>query len=761
MTLGFVATLLLGVLSVSMMFSYIKGVWTMDEGFSRKDDCYMMAFRHSPESPAVGNHASEFLNLRYQDYPGIEAVTFVYAMNPDKDTVRIHEKHVKPVIMVADSQFFKVFDVELLVGNRNLAFTQPRSVVLSERFARNVFGKANPLGESVQIGGEEHTVVGVSKAFSTRSSLDYDVLVSAPANNTNGSYLLGKAGVEFLLTNEGFDKAVFDDYLVKASKTLQLTMDGSVHLVPFTDAFVKMDHHGSYGTNYMLVMRDDEREKAYLLVSILLVVLLISLLNFGTLQRLQCLTHDKSIRIRQFVGATLKDVTRLYTRESLVLFALVDLVAILLFLVLLPWVNQVSAFKLYPTWLEAGLTISGVLGLFFIVGWVVRRYTIRAIFVTGEASEAYYKKGWFIRRSALVVQCLLSVLLINISLVVWLQVSMMINKDIGMDTEGVIRTNLPDWTYDDLKNNPYIEASSFGFSPFEPALETFHVVGQDNTVTAVYGLMVEPGYLDVFDMKLLQGRFFDDTHEIRPHEYARVVINEAARKKWHLEDISSVRLSWRYGSAELQYEVVGVVKDFDYQHLSVRPKPLIMIYISDMGQDLFVRFKKGMETEGMASLKELYEKSNQSDAVFRYTYVADEREAMYREEKQLGWMCLCFTLVGLMITAIGLFVLVYHDTRQRVKEIGIRKVNGAPVASIMWLLLANVLKSMGLAVVLASPLAWILMNRWLSSFAYKIPLSGWIFALSGIIALVIALLTVGILSWKAATNNPVESLRDE
>lgn len=203
------------------------------------------------------------------------------------------------------------------------------------------------------------------------------------------------------------------------------------------------------------------------------------------------------------------------------------------------------------------------------------------------------------------------------------------------------------------------------------------------------------------------------------------------------------------------------MKDFDYQHLSVRPKPLIMIYISDMGQDLFVRFKKGMETEGMASLKELYEKSNQSDAVFRYTYVADEREAMYREEKQLGWMCLCFTLVGLMITAIGLFVLVYHDTRQRVKEIGIRKVNGAPVASIMWLLLANVLKSMGLAVVLASPLAWILMNRWLSSFAYKIPLSGWIFALSGIIALVIALLTVGILSWKAATNNPVESLRDE
>lgn len=761
MTLGFVATLLLGVLSVSMMVVYVVGLWTMDEGFSHKDNLYMMAFRQSSESPAVGNQASAFINLRYQDFPGIEAVTFVYALNPNKDTVKISGKYVKSVVMVADSQFFKVFDIELFVGNKDLALAKPHTAVLAERFAHQVFGKANPLGETVQVGSKVYEVVGVSKTLSTRSSLDYDMLVSAPADNRSSSYLYGNEGVEFLLTNNGFDRELFDDYLAKVSKTLQLTMDGSVSMVPFKDAYAKMNRHGSYGLNYTLVSRQDEREKAYLLVSILLVVLLISLLNFGTLQRLQCLTHVKSIRVRQIVGATLRDVTRLYTRESLVLFILVDLVAIVLFKALMPLFNQVLVFKLYPTWLETGWSVTAVLCLFFAIGWLVRQYTLRSVFVAGQVSAGFYKKGWWVRRSVLVVQCLLSVVLINLSLVVWLQVNRLLNKDIGVDADGVVRTNLPYWTYEDLKVNPYVEAYSAGDSPFEASIATFHVVGQDNTVTPVYGMMVEPGYLETFGLELTQGRFFDDTHEIRPHDYARLVINEAAQKIWHLDNLADKRISWRYGVDEMPYEVVGVVKDFNYQHLSVQPKPLIMMYISCMGFDVFVRFKKGMESEGLTSLKALYEKANRSDDVFRYAYVSDEREAMYREEKQLGWLCVCFTLVGLMITAIGLFVLVYHDTQQRVKEIGIRKVNGAPIASIMWLLLANLLKSMGLALVLATPLAWMLMNRWLSSFAYKIPLNAWIFILSGLIALVIALLTVGTLSWKAATNNPVESLRNE
>ena len=239
---------------------------------------------------------------------------------------------------------------------------------------------------------------------------------------------------------------------------------------------------------------------------------------------------------------------------------------------------------------------------------------------------------------------------------------------------------------------------------------------------------------------------------------------QAAKKHWGIEDISSARILNKYWSRSDDknsgFEILGVVRDFNSEYLSVKPRPLVMMYFEDIEANFMIQFEEGAAQRGIQFVQKLFSELNPGET-FEYSFLSDDIAAMYQKEKRLSEIYILFTLIAYLISSVGLFAISLYDTRSRIKEIGIRKVNGATISEILTMLNKDFVKWVAIAFIIATPIAYYAMNKWLENFAYKTTLSWWIFALAGVLALGIALLTVSWQSWRAATRNPVEALRYE
>ena len=286
--------------------------------------------------------------------------------------------------------------------------------------------------------------------------------------------------------------------------------------------------------------------------------------------------------------------------------------------------------------------------------------------------------------------------------------------------------------------------------------------GDDRDYASANFLAVTPDYAKTLGLKMLEGRFFENEKD--KDRGNKIVINEAAKKYWGIEGISSARILNKYWSRSDDdgggFEIIGVVKDFNSEHLSIKPHPLVMMYFQDIEANFMIQFEEGTVQQGIQFVQRLFSEINPGET-FEYTFLTDDISAMYQKEKRLSEIYILFTVIAYLISSIGLFAISLYDTRRRVKEIGVRKVNGAKVSEVLALLNMAFIKWIAIAFVIATPLAWFAMHKWLENFAYKTTLSWWIFALAGVLALGIALLTVSWQSWRAATRNPVEALRYE
>lgn len=316
-----------------------------------------------------------------------------------------------------------------------------------------------------------------------------------------------------------------------------------------------------------------------------------------------------------------------------------------------------------------------------------------------------------------------------------------------------------------LANQSFIKNFSQGLSPISP----FEMPWKTNTIENEYStqnsLVVTPEYLNLFGLKVVEGRFFEKGRD--KSRGNQVIINQAAKKFWNIDDITTTRILNKYwsmsmfdGESDAGYQIIGVVKDFNSEHLSVSPQPIVMLYFDDMDADFFIELEPGSEQAGITFIQDLLKKLNPGEPV-HYTFFSDEIEALYQKEKRLSEIYILFTVVAFLISATGLFAIALYDTRKRTKEIGIRKVNGAKISEILILLNRDFVKWVAIAFVIATPIAWYAMHKWLENFAYKTELSWWIFALAGLLALGVALVTVSWQSWRAAARNPVEALRYE
>lgn len=754
-TMGLVLCLFLGILSSTLMVVYLRQVLEKDDFNSRKKDIYLVAYQESPLTTLSSIRASEYLNLNYNDYPEIETSTCVGPMNTDKNDLVLKGQTFHPEVLVVDSNFLKVFDFQLLMGDRKTVLHKDGGMVLTQKLAHKLFGTENPVGKTLEYQKQTFTIEGVVENTSVNSSIFFDILVRT--NPSLPSFIRGELGAEYLLTIKGFNADVFNKKLHLLTRKFSRLASDEVLVLPFEKTYFKFSTQQYFNLFQDVVYRTEDREALWPFLTLVLVVLIITISNYATLQRCLSRSESKSMRFHRLNGASTASLLGLQAAKTTLMIVPVGLLTVLIFYALLPSFNQLAGFRLNASVLDTATTIFASLAIVVVAGWHKPRTNHQTSF---RKSNNHSFKENLSRKPVLILQFVLSVTLIFVTLVVNSQLKWMMQQHPGLDVKGVVLTNLPEWTYEELVKNPYVESYTAGTSPFKPESSSLlRVMSRPESNILANGLIVQPGYEDVFGLKLMEGRYFDLTHEPPPHDFLKVVINEAAKKAWQIKDIKTQYLYSDFGN--YKYEIIGVVEDFNYQHMAFKPKPLVMICIYNYTDQAIVRFKKGAEESGLASLKKLYKEKVDAKGNLDYTFIQTDADALYTKEKQLSHLCFLFTMAGLLITLVGLFTLVYAETQRRVKEIGIRKVNGAGIPAVLLLLQRDLIQAFALAFVLSCPIGWFVMHRWLEHFAYHISLSWWLFALAGLIAFAVAFVAVIGLSWRAATRNPVESLRNE
>jgi putative ABC transport system permease protein len=287
---------------------------------------------------------------------------------------------------------------------------------------------------------------------------------------------------------------------------------------------------------------------------------------------------------------------------------------------------------------------------------------------------------------------------------------------------------------------------------------SWKLMGGDDYTTQKM-MTVDPQYAKLLGLQMVEGRFFSDTLDSSRGQ--KVIINEAAMKYWEIKDIAEARIANRsWGDEHDPYKVIGVVKDFQYEHLAHKVKPLLLYYMVDLESEFLVKIKTGKEHGTVAYIKDLFERLNPK-TTFSYVWLSDKIAAQYAKEKRVAKVYMGFTTVALFMSSIGLFAFALYETRRRTKEIGIRKVTGANIEHIVLLLCRSFLKPIVIAFFVACPIAWYASNKWLEAYANRIQISWQLFTLAGLLALLLATIAVSWQSWQVARKNPVESLRYE
>ncbi|MGQ7869071.1 ABC transporter permease [Sunxiuqinia sp. sy24] len=776
---GSIFTVSLCALCISLLFTYIHNELSMDDFHKREKDIYLLTVQQSAESQLEAIEANLFFGFNYKDYPGIENFTGVKKFTKGEFLFKYEDRSVSPEGIVVDSTFLDIFDFKLKTGDRGAVLKEPDAVLFTDRFAKRLFGAENPMGKMVKMSGKvqrNYTVKGIIEVPPSNSSITFDFIL--PEHSASFS----RSGVNFILVDGGFDKTGFVEKIKNLGHQHPQFKSSRMDVMAL-DEIYNNDSGASFNG---LFPKHGNPKNIYILFAIVVVIFVITLLNFSNLQIISINSSVKNIGINKISGASQEHV---FYQKLTELGVLICLSAILIsgaFIFVLPHFNRITGVELNPeAWQVFLLNLVILLGL--VLGAMIYPsvFYLRISVVKILKNQILSGNKLAGRNVVATIQFTLSLILLIASIVVVKQLHLMLDKDLGFHSANIITTKLfyeqPfldnqedraaqreeskrnfQYVINELSASSLIKSFTQGKSPINTNSMPWKLQGDDRDYASANFLAVTPDYATTLDLQLVEGRFFEKEKDKQREK--KIVINEAAKKHWGIEDISSARILNKYWSRSDDknsgFEILGVVRDFNSEHLSVKPRPLVMMYFEDIEANFMIRFEDGAAQQGVQFVQELFRELNPGET-FEYSFLSDDIAAMYQKEKRLSEIYILFTFIAYLISSVGLFAISLYDTRSRIKEIGIRRVNGATIIDVMAMLNKDFVKWVTIAFVLACPIAWYAMSRWLENFAYKTTLSWWIFALAGILALGIALLTVSWQSWRAATRNPVEALRYE
>jgi putative ABC transport system permease protein len=710
------------------------------------------------------------------NFPQVETVARVLTTGSrlvKRDEVVFYEDR----FMYADKELFEIFSMPFLKGDSGTALERPAAVVISERVAQKYFGEADPMGRTLNINTRDYEVSGVIQDSPENTHMKYDLIASMTTLKDWGE-----------MTN--WHSTMFHTYL-KLKPNVDVE-EFSNQVANLADPYVKelLDEWGTR-YNYFLQPLPDihlfshlryEIEPAgnplyvYIFSAVGLFILLIAGINFTNLATARSVKRAKEVGLRKVVGAQRCQLIGQFLGESLLMAVFAFILALGLARLVLPLLNSLSGVNLSYSHLFQGGIFFVMLATVLVVGFLAGIYPA---FVLSSYRPVATLKGVvqsgvqrsFLRKAMVVLQFSISLVLIIGTLIIYQQLRFMKDQPLGFDKEqklvlplrgGInIREN-----YESVKkrflDHPAVQGATVSSTVPGREVSNFAItlVGEeDDKNQSMFHIFFDSDFISGFGIEIVAGRGFQK--DMSTDVQGAFLINEAAVKAfgWS-EPEQALGKRLRTGFGGRVSPVIGVVKDFHYRGLQVQVEPLVM----ENNPDVFRNITLTLDTQDLASSLAFVESTWQEvfpENPYEQFFLDTDFERQYRSDERIGRIFGVFTSLGLFIACLGLLGLAAFAAEQRTKEIGIRKVMGASAAGIFLLFAKDFMKWIIVANLIAWPVAYLAADRWLSNFAYKTSLHLWVFLLSAVAVLTIALFTVSYQSLKAAVTDPVHSLRYE
>lgn len=771
--------LAIGITACILVTLYVKQDLSYDKYHKNAGNIYRIEF--SIERDGVTNRLAQSQALLgptlKNEYPEVKNFTRVYFS--DRRLVKTGENNnYEDRIVYADSTFFEIFSYQPLAGDISQFLRKPNSIILTETTAKKYFGNENPLGKTIEIDNQySFEVTGVIKDVPVKSHFKFDFIATYSSLDkqpvagyfpqwgaTFGSYT-------YMLTDKEFDQIAFEK---KTENFFSSHIEGyeggwRVHVRPLTDI-----HLNSHLADE--IEENSSISRVIIISSIALFILLLACINFVNLSTARSSKRAREIGMRKVIGAARSQLVLQFLGESVLFSVASFLISILTVNLLLPSFSSLigteTGFDFKNDWILMILITGGVI----IVGILAGLYP--ALFISSyqpveaikgiNSSASGRNKTSFLRKGLVIFQFSISIILIVGTIIVNLQLRYLRSYNMGFDKEYMIV--LPAYTrvgsnYKTIKNELRDIPGVISVTAGRSAPTSNNNIGTEcrpNGVISIIGAFgievnsVDYDYMNHFGVKLVAGRYFsEDFSGDFPNS---MVINEKMVKSLGFKNAQdALGKSYFISLNEYKPEVIGVVQDFNSSSLHNEITSQVFMTNPNWFKEFIVKVKSENITSTINSLKEVWAKFF-PQYPFEYNFLDESIENMYKSEERYSKVISTFSVVALFIACLGLFGLASFVTEQRKKEIGIRKVQGASINSIVQLVSGDFLILVIFSNIIAWPIAYFVMNKWLISFAYRIDISVWTFILAGVLALFIALLTVGFQAVKAAMSNPLKNL---
>ena len=786
----------LGIGCCILITLFVKDEWTFDQFHSKADRIYRVYARedYGPDEQFFYTSTPFPMGPALKDnIPEVEAHVRINKVGAQ---VRIGSELYAETLNVVDRDFFKVFDFEVVKGERDI-LEKANNIVISEEFAKKYFGEDDPINKvlSVQLGEnfEEFTVAAVSKQVPTNSSISFNLLIS----DLNYPKLYNEQRLTqawfnispetYVMLREGVDQKTVEAKFPTLFRTLlgEERFNESKYapgLQPLTTIHLDTDYPSADAPV-------SDPKYSLILAAIALLILFVACINFVTLSIGRSLKRAKEVGIRKVVGAARKQLIAQFIGEAVLIATISMIIGVAIAILCLPTFNNLSGKELsFPL---DGFMFVVILSLLFVIGLISGSYPA---FVLSAFRPVAILKGTLqtgnnkqvVRKVLVGIQLVLSIFLITCTLVMRNQLDFLQRKNLGFNKEQVVSIRMSQ------PRMPMREAVAKGFEKaelFKTALAGKPGIGEVCAASHAFGsgfvnvgytddkdvyrtfdmLVVDDEYIPVMKMEMAMGRNFNDsnTSDVR----RSVIVNEAFVKEYGWSDPLGKKLP---GKAFIDHEIIGVVKDFNYTSLYSKVPPLVIVQnpeITLSGTEninvndspvpkLMVRLKAGETAAGLDEIKKAWT-TIAGQAEFRFAFIEETLAVQYATDQNLGKIVSVATILAILIGSLGLYGLASLAMQNRTKEITIRKVFGATERSLLLLLSREYIVLIVICLVISVPLTIYMMQGWLATFEYRVDIGWMVFMISGGISLVIAMATIGHQTLKTAWTQPAQALKYE
>lgn len=767
-------SLAVGMSCFILLMLFVRYELSYDSFFRKSDRIFLLG--QSIQNQESGGSSS------YTSTSGIVAPTLKNEFQEVKYAVRVKEVE-SPLIyeersivakgFYADKDFLNVFTCPLIAGDRETALMAPFSVVLSEKLATRLFGDEDPVGKTVRTENQRVLqVTGIIKNIPGNTHLKFDYLISfltmySLRNDIDRSWSILNY-YSYIQLNDGIQPVDFESKLPVIVEKYhdQKSKNRRYFLVP-----LKKIHFATEITNSSIPTID--RKLIFILVSIAFLILVIACINYINIATARSDSRCKEVAIRKINGADRRLLVRQFMVEAYIITLLSFILSLLIVVLFLPFYPKIFGNEISLKFILDPGNLAGMTGLFVGVGLLAGLYpslyisSLEPLDILKSSSGSPEKGNWNFRNTLTVVQLGISIILILFAVTIQKQLIYIKTKDIGYDRKNVVALRMwndearkdQEETKKELLRNPSVTSAALASTL--PLLMTERnnltmekETGEKVEIPMVTTYFIDEDYFDLFNMQITAGRNFspDFSYNIAN----QVIINETTAQLAGLTNPVGKRLN-KWGQ---ELEIIGVVKDFHFTSFKRNIQPLMFSYKPELSKIFLIRVADYNTAHTLRYIDSTFRRFD-SNFIFDYSFLDDKYNSLYRNESNIGRIILSSSILTLIIVITGLYGMISFVVRRKTKEIAVRKVMGSDVSSVIGEILKQFFMPAAISILISLPIACYLANEWLKDFAYRINLSVGLIAFSISIILIVASLSIAHQTIRAATRNPVDSLRLE